>query len=134
MSNNVTGGKLYDLWRIANVNLPTVINAYADQSRALRDIDAPNMTALGPCHESWARTASLLEQALCLTAERVSKASIGVGNAINAYTTADGDAVTPLGRELEGELDRPGRENNRDERMVLPVTVPSPSRIWSDEG
>ncbi|MFD0559990.1 hypothetical protein FB566_3971 [Stackebrandtia endophytica] len=117
---NVTGGELNTLWRVANIQLPSVENAYTEPITEIHKVNGdPNDQKYGRCHPWWSTVACLLERAMFSTSGSLYATQVALNRAIDAYTRVDGNnakALTKVGEDLEKILTKEGSRDDLVER------------------
>ena len=108
MTDYDTDFDLYDLWKIANVDLPSVENVFLESLEKVHDYTSIGTEKYGPVGHELAATASILEQAMYSTHMALMRGALGVGKAVNDFATVDGsnsDELTKAGEQLEADID-----------------------------
>ena len=117
---NVTGGELNTLWRVANIHLPSIENAYTGPITEIHKVNGdPDDSKFGRCHPWWSTVACLLERSLFSTSGSLFRTQLALNRAIEAYTHVDGDnskALTKVGEDLDNILDSEGAKDEKVER------------------
>lgn len=103
-TEGVTGGDLYRLWQVANIDFPTAAKFYVDKTNDVHELDFADTGKLGRCHHWWAHVATIYERVLNTTSENLVKTGEALNNAVDAYKYTDGDnagKLTEAGSRLE---------------------------------
>jgi hypothetical protein len=103
--NEVTGGELYSLWRVANINLPRVQAAYTEAANAVHEVDVADEKKFGATHPAWASLAAVYEQLLFVTAGSMLSVSYALKEAIDAFEKIDGSLADKLKDVIDSEPD-----------------------------
>ena len=130
-STKVTGGDLDRLWRVTNVYLPKVHNAYSEPMTKLHKVTGTaDDKKYGRCHPWWVAVAGELERALSSTSGSLIIAQLALNRAIDAYVHVDGDhakELTAVGAEMWKIL-----KNDKTKSVDRVVGDPSPNLVLPD--
>lgn len=111
---NVTGGELNTLWRVANIHLPQIENAYNDPLSEIHKVNGnADDQKYGKCHPWWVAVACELEQAMFYTTGSLYGVQVAMNRAIDAYTHVDGNNakdLTKVGEDMEKIIKSEGSE------------------------
>lgn len=119
VSTSVTGGDLNTLWRVANVMLPQVTNAYKYPIEEIHKINAEAKDDMyGKVHPWWTTVGCLLERAMFDTSASLINTQYALNRAVDAYAYVDGNNakdLTKVGQELEQIIKREGGKDQKIE-------------------
>lgn len=125
----ITGGDLYDLWRVANINMPQVQAVYADACNVIHKVNMPDEEKLGRAHPAWAALGQIYEQCLWLTEGSLYSVASRIDQAVEEFKEVDENAA----RELDATFDDPDKhdpdEELTDDEKPAGTEVPN---WWND--
>lgn len=107
----ITGGDLYDLWRVANINMPHVQAVYADACNVIHEVNVANEEKFGRAHPGWAALGQIYEQCLFLTEGSLFSVAHYIDKAVKEFKEVDAEAA----RDLEAMFKDPNEHDPDDE-------------------
>ncbi|HIV59269.1 MAG TPA: hypothetical protein H9902_15085 [Candidatus Stackebrandtia faecavium] len=130
--NDVTGGDLYSLWKIANVALPRVANVYGSSSSGLNgnQSDMSGLFAAGegphgsviqsPIFSSFSQVYSEFQHILALSGRNIQETADAVNRAIEGYSERDTQAGEDLASILKGDEYKGTQMHDPDDPLTNP--------------